>query len=99
MDGRLIPQPAGPIEILGLHTLDWVTPVLYAREGVQELFSLRASPESKSRSSRAKMLTPGRPRSATRPPGAAHFAPVAGRYSAATRLQSVTILVGGRSAL
>jgi hypothetical protein len=49
---------SGRIEILGLHTLEWVTPVLYAREGVQELFSLRASPESKSRGTRAQAAAP-----------------------------------------
>lgn len=44
--GRPVDMAArsGRIEILGLHTLEWVTPVLYAREGVRELFRLRESP-------------------------------------------------------
>jgi hypothetical protein len=48
---------SGRIEILGLHTLEWVTPVLYAREGVQELFSLKAPPVSRPRATQAE--TPG----------------------------------------
>jgi hypothetical protein len=44
--GRQIDMAArsGRIEILGLNTLEWVTPVLYARGGVGELFRLQGPP-------------------------------------------------------
>jgi hypothetical protein len=54
--GRPIDMAArsGRIEILGLNTLEWVTPVLYARGGVGELFRLQGPPTESLRGIYAK---------------------------------------------
>ena len=60
--GRSVDMAArsGRIEILGLHTREWVTPVLYAREGVRELFRLQGSPVNRRGDRYAKPETQSR---------------------------------------